>query len=92
MRGVVSAGMVTALQYLQLTNCFDVIYGTSAGAINGANFHAGQAPYGTNIYYQNINNTRFINLRRFFTRRPVMSLEYLFEHVAVRKKCWIGRH
>src|SRR5437762_13550 len=56
MRGVVSAGMVTALEYLQLLNVFDSVYGSSAGAFNGAFFVANQAAYGTTIYYENINN------------------------------------
>ena len=34
MRGVVSAGMVWALEELRLTSAFDVVYGSSAGALN----------------------------------------------------------
>src|SRR5262245_41066333 len=33
MRGVVSAGMVVGLEQLKMLNCFDAIYGSSAGAI-----------------------------------------------------------
>ena len=51
MRGVVSAGMVTALEYLGLLRVFDAVYGSSAGAFNGAFFLAGQAAFGTTIYY-----------------------------------------
>jgi predicted patatin/cPLA2 family phospholipase len=86
MRGVVSAGMVTGLEFLGLLPCFDVVYGTSAGAINGAYFLAGQAAYGTTIYYENINNSSFIDLSRPFRGRPVASLEFIFEHVVVREK------
>ena len=37
------------------------VYGSSAGAINAAYFLAGQAAVGTTIYYEDINNSRFIN-------------------------------
>ena len=53
MRGIVSAGMVTALEHLALRDVFDAVYGASAGAMNGAYFVAGQAAYGTTIYYEN---------------------------------------
>jgi len=86
MRGVVSAGMVTALHALGLTQTFDTVYGTSAGAINGAYFLSGQPSYGTTIYYENINNNNFIDLRRLFSSRPIASLEYIFEDVMVRQK------
>ena len=86
MRGVVSAGMVTGLEYLGLLPAFDVIYGTSAGAFNGAFFIAGQAAYGTTIYYENINNLRFVNLLRPLVGKPAVSLEFLFEQVLINEK------
>jgi hypothetical protein len=64
MRGVVSAGMVAALEQLGLTDAFDAVYGSSAGAINGAYFLAGQANLGVTIYSEDINNRHFIDLRR----------------------------
>ena len=86
MRGVISAGMVAALETLRLTQCFDAVYGSSAGAINGAYFLAGQARYGTTIYYENIDNQRFINFGRFITGDPVVSLEFLLDNIAERVK------
>lgn len=86
MRGVVSAGMLAGLEYLGLLPGFDVIYGTSAGAINGAYFVAGQAAYGATIYYENINNSQFMSpLRLLAGERPV-SLEFLLEHVMTKQK------
>ena len=82
MRGVVSAGMVAALETLRLTQCFDAVYGSSAGAINGAYFLAGQARYGTTIYYQDIANLSFINVFRIFRGRPIVSLSFLLDYVA----------
>ena len=86
MRGIVSAGMVAALEYLGVRPTLDAVYGTSAGAINGAYFVANQAAYGTTIYYENINNSHFLDLKRLLTRQPIMSLEFLLDHVARKEK------
>jgi predicted patatin/cPLA2 family phospholipase len=86
MRGVVSSGMVAGLEYLGLLPAFDVIYGTSAGAINGAYFVAGQAAYGTSIYYEDINNSQFMSPLRCLCGDRPLSLEFLFEHVMINDK------
>ncbi len=86
MRGVVSAGMLKAFEHLQLLTAFDVVYGSSAGALNGAFFLASQSAYGLSIYFEEINNSSFISLGRSVTRNPVMSLDYLLGDVMIRRK------
>jgi predicted patatin/cPLA2 family phospholipase len=86
MRGVVSAGMVSALESLGLTGAFDAVYGSSAGAINAAYFLAGQARLGTTIYYEDINNHRFIDLRRALAGRPIVNLGYLMDEIVATRK------
>lgn len=86
MRGVVSAGMVLALEQLGLLSCFDAVYGSSAGAMNGAYFVAGQAAYGTTIYYENINNRQFIDFLRLVRGRPIVDLDFLVDNVMAREK------
>jgi predicted patatin/cPLA2 family phospholipase len=86
MRGVVSAGMVSALEDLGCLGVFDAVYGSSAGAINAAYFLAGQAKLGTSIYYEDINNSTFIDLRRMWQRQPVLNLEFLLSDVMVHRK------
>ncbi len=86
MRGVVSAGMLAGLEDLGLLEAFDAVYGASAGAVNGAFFMSGQVSSSLGIYYEDINDSRFISLLRSFTRRPVMSLSYLLDDVMVRSK------
>lgn len=86
MRGVVSAGMVSALEDLGFISAFDAVYGSSAGAINAAYFLGGRAGLGTRIYYEDINNARFIDLRRPLYGRPIVDLGFLLDDVAVRRK------
>lgn len=86
MRGIVSAGMVSALEELGLTHAFDAVYGSSAGAINGAYFLAGQAKLGTTIYSEDINNHRFIDLKRPFLGRPIVNLNFLMTDVVTQLK------
>ena len=86
MRGVISAGMVSALEVLGYTNAFDTVYGASAGAINAAYFLAGQARLGTTIYHEDINNRRFIDLSRPLRRRPIVDLAFLLDDIAGRRK------
>ncbi len=86
MRGVVSAGMVWALEDLGYTHAFDAVYGSSAGAINSAYFLAGQAGLGTTIYYEDINNRSFISLGRPFRGRPIVDLGFLLDDVACNRK------
>jgi predicted patatin/cPLA2 family phospholipase len=86
MRGVISAGMVSALEDLGYISAFDAVYGSSAGAINAAYFLAGQATLGTTIYYEDINNASFIRLGRAAAGRPIVNLGYLLDDVARHRK------
>lgn len=63
MRGCVSGGALQALTDLGLRECFDAVYGSSAGAINSTYFLSGQRS-GVDIYHQHIACPEFINLRR----------------------------
>ena len=81
MRGVVSGGMVTGLEALGLRSAFDVVYGSSAGACAGAYFLAGQARDGARLYYEAVNNRRFIDVFRGLQRRAIVDLDFLFDDV-----------
>ena len=86
MRGVVSGGMVSGLEDFALADCFDTIHGSSAGACAGAYFLAGQAALGTSIYFEDINNGKFIDLFGWLKGRPVMSTSFLIDYVMRRVK------
>src|SRR5215213_5457175 len=85
MRGVVSGGMVAGLEALGLRDAFDVVYGSSAGACAGAYFLAGQARVGARLYYEVVNNRRFINPLHAFRRRAIVDLDRLFDQVLGRQ-------
>ena len=86
MRGVVSAGMISAIEQLRLLSAFDLVIGSSAGAANGAYLVAGMGTFGSTIYYENINNRSFADIRRALARRPVVDLDFLVRDVMVRQK------
>lgn len=81
MRGVVAAGMVCALEELGLSDGFDGVYGSSAGAICGAYFLARQATLGASIYSEDINNARFASRLRLLVGRPIINLDFLVDDV-----------
>ena len=81
MRAAVSGGMVVAIEQLGLTNVFDKIYASSGGAFNAVYLMTGQALYGSSIYADELTNTRFIDLKRLPTSKPVVSLDYAIDDV-----------
>lgn len=83
MRGVISAGVLVALESLKLNNAFDAVYGTSAGALNSAYFLARQAAFGCSIYYRQAATSRFINPLRLW---KMVDIDYLFDEVIGKER------
>lgn len=83
MRGVFSAGACVGLERLGLTDVFDEVYGASSGALNAAYFLAGQGAYAAPIYYEDINNSQFINMGRL---SKILDVDFLFEEILTRRK------
>jgi predicted patatin/cPLA2 family phospholipase len=90
MRGVVSAGMTAALERLGLTNCFDLVVGASAGAINGAALIAGVAQAGAATYHGPLASRSFVNPARVLRGRPVIDVSYVLDYVSTELDG--GRH
>jgi predicted patatin/cPLA2 family phospholipase len=87
MRGLVATSMASALHFLGLVDVFDAVYGSSAGALTGTFFVTGKMPLGPTIFYDHINNKKFIDLKRlFFKNKFVMNLDFLIYHVLVHEK------
>jgi predicted patatin/cPLA2 family phospholipase len=86
MRGVVAAGMVTALHQLGIRKPFDLVVGTSAGALAGAFYLAGQPAMGTSMYYEDLISKDWLDYRRFLWRKPIISLDYLIDTLMTSRK------
>ena len=82
MRGVVSAGMSAALERLGLTRCFDLVVGSSAGAINGAALLAGVARHGAATYSGPLASRTFVNPARVLRGRPVIDVHYALNYTS----------
>jgi predicted acylesterase/phospholipase RssA len=103
MRGVISGAMLMGLLTLDLRNCFDAVYGASAGAINATFFLSGQ-PHGLDIYTEDLTDGKFIDLStlllpkslRYYTspiknasRLSAMDLHHVLSVMrSVRPLCW----
>ena len=58
-----------------MTDVFDHVYGTSAGAMNASYFITGQARLGIRIYYEDMNRRAVVNPWRFW---KILDLDRLF--------------
>jgi predicted patatin/cPLA2 family phospholipase len=82
MRGVVSASMLVALEELGFADVFDVVYGCSTGAVNGAYFLAGRGTwYPASVYHDDLTTRKFLNMRKLLAGRSPLDLDYAFSVV-----------
>lgn len=86
MRGVAAGGMVSALEDLGLTNVFDSVHGSSAGAATAAYFAVGQAKIGTSLFYEDLNDGRFVSHSRILRGKPILDASYLVDYAMSRLK------
>ena len=86
MRGVFAGGMVSAIEAEGFTECFDLMVGTSAGACALAYLRAGQARFGTRMFYEDLNTGVFIRPRRMLSGGPLISIDYLVDRVFAQIK------
>jgi predicted patatin/cPLA2 family phospholipase len=84
MRGVVSAAMAATIERHGLLDGFDLVAGTSAGALNAAALLAGVAEESTDEYAQGFANGRFINPARLLLGRPAVDVEYVIDYSSER--------
>jgi predicted patatin/cPLA2 family phospholipase len=86
MRGIVSAGMTSALEQLGLRDAFDEVHGASAGAFNAAFFIAGQAAYLTALYLYGFGDPRFVSVKRALRGGPALDMDYVISDVWTRQR------
>jgi predicted patatin/cPLA2 family phospholipase len=80
MRGVVSAGMTAALERHGLTRCFDLVVGSSAGALNAAAMLAGVAGPAAAMYHTVLASRAFVNPARLLFGRPALDVRFVLAH------------
>jgi predicted patatin/cPLA2 family phospholipase len=86
MRGAYAGGMAHALEDAGLGGLFDVVHGSSAGAYIGAAILLGDGRGSAHIFFEDMACREFVDPRRLGTRRPMVSLDHLIDHVLVHSK------
>src|SRR3989338_3950792 len=80
MSGVFGAGIGTELEESNIYSKIEAIYGCSAGAFNAAYFLARDSRLGSSIYWENLTDGRFINLRKVLRGNSnAMNIDHLVE-------------
>lgn len=82
MRGVVSAAMTAVLERRGFTTGFDLVVGTSAGALNGAAFVAGVAQGCAGAYSTAFNRRRFVNPYRLLAGRAATDVAACLDYAS----------
>ncbi|NNE74856.1 MAG: hypothetical protein HKN26_14420, partial [Acidimicrobiales bacterium] len=85
MRGVVSAGMLVALEQVGLSSAIDLVVGTSAGAISGAFFATGQAVEGSALFHTALLSDAFLDRSRLIRREAALDLDHLIDDAAAAR-------
>lgn len=78
MRGVYTGGMLLALHFLGAVQAFDVVYGTSSGAVNAAHFLSGLGHLRAATYYKALVDGKFFHPLRL---HRVVDVDYLVNQV-----------
>lgn len=98
MRGIVSAAMAAVIEQEGLLPAFDMIVGTSAGAVNAAALAVGAAGRMAESYAEVFASPEFVDVRRIARGRPVIDgarivshVDKLFDVGAVAGGAWAGR-
>jgi predicted patatin/cPLA2 family phospholipase len=86
MRGAYAGGMAHAIDDAGLGGCFDVVYGSSAGAYIGGALLLGDGRGAAHIFFEDMACRAFIDPRRLGSRRPMVSLDHLLDHILAVSK------
>lgn len=86
MRGAYAGGMAHALDDAGLAGCFDVYYGSSAGAYVAAALVLGDGRGSAHIFFEDMACRAFVDPRRLYQRRPMVSLDHLLDEIMVHSK------
>jgi predicted patatin/cPLA2 family phospholipase len=82
-RGAYSAGMTVAIERHGLLPCFDAIYGSSAGALNGAWLLSHRAESTMHAWWTPAIMRGTIDPKRALRRKPVVDTDFLVHHIYI---------
>jgi predicted patatin/cPLA2 family phospholipase len=82
MRGVVSAAMAAAIEELGLARCFDLVVGSSAGAINGAALLAGESRRAADAYCGPLASRSFVSVGKLLRGKPIIDVDHIVDLAA----------
>lgn len=86
MRGGSTGGMVLALEEAGLSDCFDVAYGSSSGAFIASAMIHGRGLAASRVFKEDMSAREFIDVKRLWSRSPVMSLDHLLDEILTHSK------
>lgn len=86
MRGIVSCSMLAVLSETGFASAFDAVYGSSAGALNGAYFLTGRTWQALSVYYEDLAGDHYIRLSRALLGRSVIDLDSIFASIVDKAK------
>jgi predicted patatin/cPLA2 family phospholipase len=81
MRSIYTTGSLLALHLINCRDAFDDVYGTSAGAINGAHFLSGIGHTKVATYYRLLDRRKFINPWRL---SKIVDIDYFVDDILAR--------
>lgn len=82
MRGVISAGMAGAVDQLGILDAFDMVVGTSAGAVNAAALTSGVIQPFTEAYARTFTDRAFIDTRRALRGGAIVDVVKIVAHAS----------
>lgn len=86
MRGGSTGGMVLALEEAGLSDCFDAAYGASSGAFIASAMIHGRGQAASKVFKEDMSAREFIDVKRLWSRSPVMSLDHLLDEILANSK------
>jgi predicted patatin/cPLA2 family phospholipase len=82
MRGVITGAMVAQLETMGYgPDLFDLVVGTSAGAVNASYYIAKQAVQGVRVYPDYLGSKGFVDRLGWIKKRPIVNLSILMDDI-----------
>ncbi len=83
MRGIYGSGVAHVFNQIGLTESFDLLIGTSSGALNAIYFPGQNQELGATIYYENAVDKRCLNILNF---PDILNVQWLMDEWVLKQK------